>query len=72
MKSVFKRTKSFKVGLLRSPQKYFICFNESPLNVLENAFYFILKALFVLIIFKLLSWLFAHADKTALDIKLIR
>ena len=29
-----------------------ICFKESPLKVMKNAFYFILKALFILRIFK--------------------
>ena len=42
-----------KVGL--SPSNFFICFNGSPSNMMKNAFYFILKALFVLKIFKLLS-----------------
>ena len=38
------------------PKKiYFICFNDSPSKVMKNAFYFILKALFVLKILKLLS-----------------
>ena len=32
-----------------------ICFIESPLKMMENAFYFILKALFVLKMFKFLS-----------------
>ena len=45
---------------------YIICFIESPLKVTKNAFYFILKALFVLKIFKFLSWLFGHVGKTAL------
>ena len=36
---------------------------------MKNAFYCILKALFVLRIFKFLSWLFAHAEKQ-LDDKL--
>ena len=32
---------------LASPQKsYFICFNESPLKMVKNAFYFIIKAYF--------------------------
>ena len=31
---------------------------------MKNAFYFILKALFVLKIFKFLSQLFGHAEKT--------
>ena len=33
----------------------FICFNESPLKMIKNAFYLIIKALFVLKIFKCLS-----------------
>ena len=42
----------FKVGF--SPSKKFcvICLIESPLKMMRNAFYFILKALFVLKIFK--------------------
>ena len=51
-----------KVGL--SPYKNF-CFNDSPSKLMKNAFYFILKALFVLKIFKFLSWLFGHVEKTA-------
>ena len=31
---------------------------------MKNAFYFILKALFVLKIFKLFSWPFGHVEKT--------
>ena len=38
---------------------------ESPLKMMKNAFYFTLKALFVLRIFKFLSWLFGHVEKTA-------
>ena len=46
-------------GFLKSdshlPKKFlFICLNESPLKLMKNAFYFILKALFVLKIFKFL------------------
>ena len=36
---------------------------ESTLKRMKNAFYFILKALFVLKIFKFLSWLFHHVAK---------
>ena len=43
----------------------FICFNQSPLKVMENAFYFMLKALLVLKIFKFLSWDFGHVKETA-------
>ena len=42
-----------------------ICFIESPLKMIKNTFYFMLKALFVLEIFKFLSWLFSHVAKTA-------
>ena len=41
---------------------------ESPLKMMKNAFYFTLKARFVLKIFKLLSWLFDHVEKR-LDLK---
>ena len=36
---------------------------ESPLKLLENAFYFTLKALFILKIFKFLFLLFGHEEK---------
>ena len=38
---------------------------ESPLKMMKNAFYFILKALSVLKIFKFLSRHFAHVGKAA-------
>ena len=38
---------------------------EIPLKMMKNAFYFILKALFVLKIFKILSQLLGHVGKTA-------
>ena len=56
---------SIKVGLSPFKKNFFICFNNSPSKVMKNAFYFILKALFVLKIFKFLSWLFGHIEKTA-------
>ena len=34
---------------------FFICFNDSPPKMMKNAFYYILKALFVLKIFNFLS-----------------
>ena len=37
--------------------------NENPLKLMKNAFYFTSKALFVLKIFKFLSWLFGHVAK---------
>ena len=51
--------KTFKVGFSPS-KKFFICFNESPLKTMKNTFYFILKALLVLKIFKFLFWHFGH------------
>ena len=35
-----------------------------PLKMIKHAFHFILKALFILKIFKFLSWLFDHVEKT--------
>ena len=50
------RTPFFKVG--HSPSK-------KNWKMMKNAFYFILKALFVLKIFKFLSWLFGDVKKAA-------
>ena len=36
---------------------------ENPLKMMKNAFYFTSKALFVLKVFKFLSWLFGHVAK---------
>ena len=36
---------------------------ENPLKMMKIAFYFVLKALFVLKIFKFLSWRFVHVEK---------
>ena len=55
----------FKVGLSPSKKSYAFCFIESPLNIMKNAFYFILKVLFVLKISKFLSWLFGQVGKKA-------
>ena len=38
---------------------------KSPLKMIKNAFYFALKSHFVLKIFKYLSWVFGHVEKTA-------
>ena len=40
-----------KVGLSPSKKFLFICFNEIPLKIMKNVFYFMLKTLFVLKIF---------------------
>ena len=44
---------------------FFICFNDSPSKMMKNAFYFILKALYILKILKFLSLHFGLVDKTA-------
>ena len=46
---------SFKVELSHSKKNFFICLNDSPSKLMKNTFYFIVKALFVLKIFKFLS-----------------
>ena len=56
---------TFKVGLSPSNKICVICFIESLLKMMKNTFYFILKAIFVLKIFRFLSWLFDHVEKTA-------
>ena len=53
-----------KVGLSPSKKKI-ICLNYSPSKMMKYAYYFILKALFILKMFKFLSWLFGHLEKTA-------
>ena len=50
-------------GALQGLRQFLI--TESPLKVTKNAFYFTLKAIFVLKILKFLSWLFGHVEKTA-------
>ena len=40
---------------------------ESPLKMMKNAFDFTVKALFVLKIFKFLSWLLGHVEKVWLE-----
>ena len=50
------------------PKKFlFLSFNESPLKMMKNAFYFILKALFPIKIFKFLSRHFGHVEGTYLE-----
>ena len=50
-------------GALSELRQFLI--TQSPLKMVKNAFCFTLKALFVLKIFKFLSWLFGHVEKTA-------
>ena len=44
-------------------RQFFI--TESPLKMMKKAFYFTLKALFVLKMFKFFSWLSSYVEKTA-------
>ena len=53
-----------KVGLSPFEKISVVYFIESPLKMMKNDFYFILKALFILKIFKFLSWLLGHLEKT--------
>ena len=50
---------------LSSSKNCFSCFNENPLKRMKNGFYFILKALLILKIFKFWCWLFDHVKITA-------
>ena len=60
----YQNLHSFKVGLSPSEKICVVCLIKSPLKMMKNAFYFILKALFDLKIFKFLSRLFGHVGKT--------
>ena len=55
---------SLKVGLSPCKKNLFICFNDSLSKIMKNAFYFILKALFVLKIFNFLSWLYGNVKNS--------
>ena len=56
-----------KVGLSPSKKFFVICLIENPLKMMKNVFYFILKAFFMLKLFKFLSRHFGHVGKTALE-----
>ena len=60
-------TFEFKVGLPHSKKtktkKAFALI--SPLKMIKNAFYIILKAYFVLKLFEFLFWIFGQVEKTA-------
>ena len=56
---------NFKVGQSSSKTVCVICFIETPLKIMKSAFNFILKALFVLKILKILLWFFGHVGKRA-------
>ena len=53
--NLLNEEKEFKVGISRSTKSVLIDFNKSPLKMMKNAFYFMLKALFVLEVFSFMS-----------------
>ena len=55
-----------KCELKSDPPKKFALFAsfKTFVKMIKNPFYFILKARFVLKIFKFLSWLFGHVERT--------
>ena len=55
------QTTNFLKSVLSSVRQFLA--SESPLKMMENAFYFTSKAFFVLKIFKSLSWFFGHVAK---------
>ena len=55
----------FKVGLSPCKKKCVICLIGRPLKIMKNVFYFVLKALFVLKIFRFLSQYSSHVGKRA-------
>ena len=57
-------TVTLKMDIHFPTKIFFVCFDESLLKMMKNVFYLILKALFVLEIFKFLSWLLGHVEKT--------
>ena len=55
--------KSYHKGALSGLRQFLV--TEIHLQIMKNAFYFTLKTLFVLKIFKFLSWIFLSCRKTA-------
>ena len=55
---------TFKAGLSPYKKNCVICFFESPLKMMKNAFYFILKIPLVLKIFQVLVWISIQVEKT--------
>ena len=53
--NLLNEEKEFQVGISRSTKSVLIDFNKSPLKMMKNAFYFMLKALFVLEVFSFMS-----------------
>ena len=60
---IFTQEYLLKVRLAPSKKVVFVFSTESLVKNMKKAFYFILKALFVLKILTYLSWLFGYAEK---------
>ena len=63
---VLKDYLNIKLTTIRLPpskKDCIICFIENPLQMMKNAFYFILKTLFVFTILTFSSWLFGYVGK---------
>ena len=69
MKNVLQNSCLLKVGLSPFEKNFFICLNDSPSKMMKKDFYFILKALFVLKVFKFLFSLFGHVVDTIVSRK---
>ena len=63
--SFILRETKLKVEPWPFKKNWVMCFIESLSKMMKNAFYFILKAPFVLKTFNFLSWLFGHVEKPA-------
>ena len=55
-----------KAGLSTSKKVIFVCSNESPSKMMKSAFYFMLKALFVLKHLSFCPDIFDHVEKRLL------
>ena len=62
--NLFERHADLKPNSPLPEKNSFSCFNESPLQVMKNNMYFILKAFFILKSFIFLSWPFRSCGKT--------
>ena len=66
LQKYFTICRMINVGLSLPKEIVFICFTESPLKIMKSAFYFVLKAFFVLKIFRyILVPIFSLRRKTA-------
>ena len=63
--TLLKKILLVKAKLSPAKKNCVICLIESSLKMMKNVFYFVLKALFVLKIFKFMSRHFGHVGKTA-------